>query len=362
MNNHEFFMRRAIELALMGKGRVSPNPMVGAVIVKDGRIIAEGCHREYGGLHAERDAFSRLREPCGGADLYVTLEPCAHVGKQPPCTEAIISHGIKRVFVGSDDPNPLVNGKGNAILREHGIEVKTGILKDECDSINRPFFHYIQTGTPYIVCKYAMTADGKIAAVGGDSKWISCDKSRRLVHEMRAEYKGIMVGINTVLADDPMLNCRIPDCPSPIRIICDTQLRLPPDSKIAKTASEYRTIIATASEDYEKRHALEKMGVEILDVSKKDGHLNLTELSRSLGKLRIDGILAEGGAELNFSLLKEGLCRRLYVFIAPKIVGGQTAKTPVGGVGIDRLDNCIRLSAPRISNIGDDILLDYEVI
>ncbi len=355
-------MRRAIELALKGKGLVSPNPMVGAVIVKDGKIIAEGYHRSYGTLHAERDAFANLKQPSDGADLYVTLEPCCHHGKQPPCTDAVIEHGIKRVFVGSEDPNPLVNGKGNAILRDHGIEVHTGILKEECDSINLPFFHYIQTKTPYFVCKYAMTADGKIASVSGNSKWISSEASRKRAHEMRAEYKGIMAGINTVLADDPMLNCRIEGCPSPIRIICDTHLRLPRDSNIAKTAGEYRTIIATASDDEDKKNTLRSMGVEIINVPEKEGHIDLPALAVELGKLKIDGVLVEGGGELNFSVMKEGLCRKVFVFIAPKILGGASAKTPVGGAGIERLGDCVKLSAPKVSPIGDDILLEYEVM
>ncbi|HBE09537.1 MAG TPA: bifunctional diaminohydroxyphosphoribosylaminopyrimidine deaminase/5-amino-6-(5-phosphoribosylamino)uracil reductase RibD, partial [Lachnospiraceae bacterium] len=203
------YMERAIELARGGVGAVNPNPLVGAVIVKDDRIIGEGFHRKYGDLHAERDAFKNLTESADGAEMYVTLEPCCHHGKQPPCVEAIVEYGIKRVYVGSDDPNPLVAGKGIWFLRTHGIEVVTHVMKEECDSLNPVFFHYITKNRPYVVMKYAMTMDGKIATMAGESKWISCENSRRLVHSFRNEFSAIMIGIGTALRDDPMLNCRL---------------------------------------------------------------------------------------------------------------------------------------------------------
>ncbi|MCD7777215.1 MAG: bifunctional diaminohydroxyphosphoribosylaminopyrimidine deaminase/5-amino-6-(5-phosphoribosylamino)uracil reductase RibD [Clostridiales bacterium] len=362
MADNEFYMERALELALKGRGFVSPNPMVGAVIVKDGKILAEGWHHRYGDLHAERDAFSKLKEDCTGADMYVTLEPCCHYGKQPPCTETIIEHKIKRVFIGSDDPNPLVNGKGCEILESHGIQVFRGILKEECDSINKIFFHYIKNKMPYCICKYAMTADGKISSYSGDSKWISCDKSRELVHKMRGVYRGILVGINTVLADNPMLNCRLEGRPSPVRIICDSSLKIPFESKIVKTAGEYETIIATISKDKEKISALREKGINVIAAKEKDGHIDLKDLFLKLGELKIDSILIEGGGDINFSVLNEGLCSRLYVFVAPKILGGKTAKTPVGGRGIEKVGECISLGEPVIRRIGDDILLEYEVV
>ncbi|MCD8089669.1 MAG: dihydrofolate reductase family protein [Clostridiales bacterium] len=327
-------MKRALELAVLGRGFTSPNPMVGAVIVKDGRIISEGWHHRYGDLHAERDAFSRAEESCEGADMYVTLEPCCHYGKQPPCTEAIIEHKIKRVFIGSDDPNPLVNGKGMDILE---------IM-------------------PYCVFKYAMTADGKIASYTGDSKWISCEKSRKLVHEMRGNYRGIMAGINTVLADDPMLNCRLEGRLSPVRIICDSGLKIPMESKIVKTAGEYETIIAAVSGSDEKAAALREKGAEVLFVNEKKGHIDLRDLFVKLGQRKIDSILIEGGGDINFSVLNEGLCSKLFVFVAPKILGGRSAKSPVGGEGIETADGCIKLGGPKISSVGSDILLEYEVI
>lgn len=356
------YMKRALELALLGKGHVNPNPMVGAVIVKDGRILAEGWHKKYGSIHAEREAFAALKESCKGGDLYCTLEPCCHYGKQPPCTEAIVENGIKRVFVGSDDPNPVVNGGGYEFLKKHGVEVHTGILKEECDSINESFFYYIKNKLPYVVCKYAMTADGKTASFTGDSRWISSEASRALVHDMRGTYTGIMAGINTVLEDDPMLNCRIDGRRSPVRIICDSSLRIPLDCNIVKTANEYETIVATISKDSPKIKALEDKGIKIITTEEKEGKVDLKALFAELGSMKIDSILVEGGGELNFSILKEGLCNKLFVFIAPKILGGKNAKTPVGGQGIELVKNCIDLSEPIVKNIGSDILLEYEVM
>lgn len=362
MENAEFYMKMALEQALSGKGFVSPNPMVGAVIVKNGKVLAKGYHHKYGSLHAERDAFANLTEDCAGADMYVTLEPCCHYGKQPPCTDAIIEHGIKRIFIGSKDPNPIVNGRGRAILQAAGIEVHEGILKEECDRINHIFFHYITKKIPYYVCKYAMTADGKIAAYTGDSKWISCEEARQRVHRMRGEYRGIMAGINTVLSDDPMLNCRTEGLKSPVRIICDSRLKIPVESKIVKTAKEYETIVATVSRDNEKIERLKKAGVQVIATSANNGQVNLRELSARLGEMKIDSILVEGGGELNFSVMKAGLCKRIFAFISPKILGGSMAKTPVEGVGIERVKDCLKLNLLSVQKTGDDVLLEYEVI
>ena len=237
-----YYMRRAIELAKKGEGWCHPNPLVGAVIVKEGRIIGEGYHERYGDLHAERNAIKNLSESPEGAEIFVTLEPCCHHGKQPPCTEAIVSSGIKKVFIGSRDPNPLVSGKGTAYLREHGVEVIEDFLREECDELNPVFFHYITTKCPYVTMKYAMTMDGKIATKTGRSKWITGEPAREEVQRMRHAAMGIMAGIGTVLADDPMLNCRIEGGRSPVRIICDSRLRIPMESQIVKTAKEYRTI------------------------------------------------------------------------------------------------------------------------
>lgn len=361
------YMKMAIELAQKGAGAVNPNPLVGAVIVKDGRIIGSGYHARYGGLHAERAAFASLTEAAEGAEMYVTLEPCCHFGKQPPCTHAIVENKIKTVYVGSDDPNEKVAGKGISYLRDNGIEVITQVMKDECDSINQPFFHYITRNTPYIVMKYAMTMDGKIACHTGDSKWISCEKSRLRVQELRNLYSGIMVGVNTVIIDNPMLNCRLDGGRNPIRIICDTNLRIPVDSNIVNTAKDIRTIVANCvdinkanTELVEKREQLESAGVELLQVSMKEGHIDLEDLVKKLGQLKIDGILLEGGGTLNYSFIKENLVNEVSVFVAPKIIGGKTAMTPVAGHGVDFMNEASLFKLSETEVIDEDILLTYR--
>ena len=243
------YMLRAIQLAKKGEGWTNPNPMVGAVIVKDGRIIGEGYHKKCGELHAERNAIASLTESAEGATIYVTLEPCCHYGKTPPCTEAIIEQKIKKVVIGSRDPNPKVAGKGAQILRESGITVVQDFMREECDCLNPVFFHYITTKTPYVVMKYAMTLDGKIATKTGASKWITGEPARQEVQHMRHRYMGIMAGIGTVLADDPMLNVRVEGWKSPVRIVCDSSLRIPLDSQIVRSAKEYRTIVAYAGRE-----------------------------------------------------------------------------------------------------------------
>ena len=241
-------MLRAIQLAKKGEGWTNPNPMVGAVIVKDGQIIGEGYHKKYGELHAERNAIASLTESAEGAVLYVTLEPCCHHGKTPPCTEAILEQKIQKVVIGSRDPNPKVAGKGAQILREAGITVIEDFMREECDQLNPVFFHYITTKMPYVVMKYAMTLDGKIATKTGASKWITGEAARREVQHMRHQYMGIMAGIGTVLADDPMLNVRVEGWRSPVRILCDSKLRIPLDSQIVKSAEKYRTIVVYADQ------------------------------------------------------------------------------------------------------------------
>lgn len=353
-------MERAIELARKGSGWTNPNPMVGAVIVRDGRIIGEGYHMKYGTLHAERNAIASLTESAEGATMYVTLEPCCHYGKTPPCTEAIIENRIAKVVIGSSDPNPLVAGKGAAILRDAGIEVAEGFMKEECDRINTVFFHYITRKTPYVVMKYAMTADGKICTRTGESKWITCEDSRNLVQLMRHKYMGIMAGIGTVLADDPMLNVRIKGCRSPVRIICDSSLRLPPESRIAKTAGEYTTI-AVCAKAGENRALLEEMGVKVIQCPGDDGRIDLRRLMVILGEMGIDSILLEGGGTLNYSALAAGIVNEIQCFIAPKVFGGANAKSPVEGIGIEFPSECIKLKYENMTSIGDDILVRYLV-
>ena len=356
------YMRRAIALALKGVGKVNPNPLVGAVIVKNNIIIAEGYHECYGDLHAERNAFKNCAGSPEGADMYVTLEPCCHHGLQPPCVDAVIENKIKRVFIGSSDPNPLVAGGGIAKLREHGVEVYTDVLKDECDAINEIFFHYIRTKTPYVMMKYAMTADGKIASYTGDSKWISNEKSRRIVHEDRNRYAAIMVGIGTVLADNPSLTCRIEDGTNPIRIICDSKMRLPLDSEIVKTAKDIPTIVAAAENNEEKEKALKEKGIDVIYVPDSDGRIDLAALIKKIGERKIDSVLLEGGGELNFAALRSGIVNKVKVFTAPKIIGGSSAKTPVAGAGIELMSGAVNLKLRSVSPIDGDIMAEYDVV
>lgn len=362
MNKQDIeYMRLALQLAEKGRGFVNPNPMVGAVIVKNGVIIGQGYHEKYGELHAERNAIKNCKESPEGATIYVTLEPCCHYGKTPPCTEAIIEKKIKRVVIGSKDPNPLVSGKGVQILREHGIEVCEGVLEKACDELNSIFFHYIKTNTPYVVMKYAMTMDGKIATVSGLSQWITGEEARKRVHQDRSNLMGIMVGMGTVLADDPMLTSRIEGGKNPIRIVCDTRLRTPLSSKLVQTANEVRTIIATCEKDKTKHQAYEEKGCEVLVVSSREEHLDMSELMTALGKMKIDSILLEGGGTLNWSCLQQGIVQRVQTYIAPKIFGGVTAKTPIAGTGVNHPSECFTLIQKRIEQIGDDILIESEV-
>lgn len=356
------YMRRAIELAKLACGWTNPNPMVGAVIVKDGVIVGEGYHRRCGELHAERNAFASLNEvnDAEGATIYVTLEPCCHYGKTPPCTEAIIEHKIKRVVIGSRDPNPLVSGKGAKLLREHGIEVEEDFLREECDSINSIFFHYITTKTPFVTVKYAMTMDGKIATKTGASKWITGEDARGEVQQMRHNHMAIMAGIGTVLADDPMLNVRVEGLKSPVRVICDSKLRIPLDCQIVKTASQYRTIVACANRDEDKIKALEAKQIEVVCLSDNEGKVDIVKLMNYLGEQQIDSVFVEGGAILNDSLFRLGLVNRVESFVAPKVFGGAMAKSPVEGEGIDLVDEASLFRLVDMKQIGQDVLLSFE--
>ncbi len=355
------YMQRALILAKKGMGFVNPNPMVGAVIVKDGRMIGEGYHQRYGELHAERNAFANCTEDCTGAVLYVTLEPCCHHGKTPPCTEAIIEHHISRVVIGSSDPNPLVAGKGVQILREHGIEVVEGVMKKECDELNEIFMHYITTKLPFVTMKYAMTTDGKIAAYTGDSKWITSEETRIYAQRDRLRHSAIMAGIGTVLADDPMLTCRLENARNPIRIICDSGLKIPLDSHIVQTAKEIPTIIAACRDDSGSAKELEKHGCRIIMTKPDNGHTDLRELTEILGSEKIDSILLEGGAALNWSALKSGIVSKVKTYIAPKIFGGAAAKSPVSGTGVASPDDAFMLKDSTVKQIGNDILIESRV-
>ena len=359
--NDTDYMRLALELARRGEGWTNPNPMVGAVLVRDGRILSTGYHERCGALHAERHALSRCTESPAGATLYVTLEPCCHHGRQPPCTDAIIESGIARVVVGSDDPNPLVAGKGLEILRQAGIQVETGVLKAECDALNRIFFHYIQTGRPYVILKYAMTADGKIATRTGASQWITGEAARRHVHTQRNRYRAIMVGVGTVLADDPQLTCRLKGGRDPLRVICDTNLRTPLTANVVRTAQQTPTCIATCVTQESRLAPYRQAGCQVLSLPQSDGHVSLRVLLDHLGKQNVDSVLAEGGSAIHWSLVQGGLVDRVQAYLAPKILGGTQAKSPVGGQGFPHPDQALKLKTPVLTRLGEDILWESEV-
>lgn len=369
-------MQRAIELAKLGAGHVNPNPMVGAVIVKDDRIIGEGYHTSYGKLHAEREALAACSEDPEGATIYVTLEPCSHHGKQPPCADALVERGIARVVVGSRDPNPKVAGKGNARLRAAGIEVQEDFMREECDAINPVFLKYIEHKTPYVALKYAMTADGKIATDTGKSQWITGEAARKQVHQLRAYYPAILVGIGTVLADNPMLNCRLEPTEAqtgreprnPVRIVMDSRLRIPFDSRLVQSAKDIPLIIATAlgsdeitgdAEIQERIRLLTSAGAEIINVPGEDGRVDVTKLLEELGQRGIDGILVEGGGKVNAAFVRAGKVDKVYAYVGAKVFGGN-GRTPVSGCGIDEVAEALELRNPKVTVFGDDVLIEYD--
>ncbi|MEE0370518.1 MAG: bifunctional diaminohydroxyphosphoribosylaminopyrimidine deaminase/5-amino-6-(5-phosphoribosylamino)uracil reductase RibD [Clostridia bacterium] len=363
----EQFMKRAIELAKQGVGWTAPNPLVGAVVVKNGRVIGEGYHRKYGELHAERNALAACTEDPAGATLYVTLEPCCHYGKTPPCTEIIIEKKIAKVVIGSRDPNPKVAGKGARILREHGINVVEDYMREACDALNPVFFHYITTKTPYVVLKFAMTLDGKIATRTGASKWITGEAARNHVHQLRGRYAGILAGIGTVLADDPMLNCRIDGAHQPLRIILDSHLRIPMGSRLVRSAKEYPLLIVCNESTRDREEGtnriqkLEEAGAKVWALPEKNGHPDLNVLMQRLGEEKIDSVLIEGGGTVNEAVLKAHIVHHVYAYIAPKIFGGEDAKTPVEGSGIRLPQECAKLRLAKITVLLNDMLLEYDV-
>lgn len=355
------YMRHAIKLARSAAGWTNPNPLVGAVIVKDGHVIGTGCHERYGEAHAERNALARCTEDPASSTMYVTLEPCNHTGHQPPCTEAIIEAGVGRVVIGSRDPNPLVSGQGAARLRAAGIEVVEDVLRRECDELNPVFFHFITTGRPFVVAKWAMSADGKIACHTGDARWVSSRHSRADAHELRHRLAAVCVGIGTVLADDPLLTCRR-NLPSrdPLRVVCDSQLRIPMDSRLVESAAQTPLLIATASNDERKRSLLEACGAEVIRLPDGEGHVDLDALLTELGSQRVDSLLVEGGGTLLASVFEQGLVDETIIYLAPKIVGGAGARSPVEGMGVTRMADARQLGVPDVEFIGSDLKITYH--
>ena len=356
----EKYMKYALTLARKGLGKVNPNPLVGAVLVKSGKIIGEGYHEFYGGAHAEINALKSACESVEGATLYVTLEPCSHYGKTPPCVEAIIKNKIAKVIIGSLDPNPLVSGKGILRLKEAGVQVVTGVLEGECKKLNEVFMKYIEKKEPFVMLKSAMTLDGKIATVTGESKWITSEAARHEVHQLRNAFSGIMVGVETIIQDDPQLTCRIMNGRNPIIIVVDSRLRIPMTSKIL--TGESKVIVATTKQAEESKISqLQELGISVLILKSHNGRVDLKQLMRQLGQLGIDSILLEGGASLNDSALKAGIVDKVQFYIAPKIIGGEKAKTPVGGEGIKHLEDAIQIKDLKMQVVGNDIVLEGYV-
>ncbi len=355
----ERFMKLAISLAKKGGAKTKSNPLVGAVIVKGGQIVAKGYHEVYGGAHAELQALRAAGlENLGGATMYVSLEPCCHFGKTPPCSEAIIKSGIARVVVASFDPNPIVAGKGVAKLKQAGIAVDVGLLDEQQRQMNEKYWYYMENKMPFVTMKAAMTLDGKIATKDGNSKWISSEKSRRFTRRMRGEHQGIMVGVNTVIADNPRLTTRIKGEANPLKIVVDPKLKLPLNSTVVENAGiEELTVFTSKYADSGRRAKLEKAGAKIIELEEKDGRLDLRSGLKKLAESGIASILLEGGGSLNFEMLKSNLVQKCVFVVAPKIFGGKYAKTAVEGSGISEIADAVKLGDLNVKRIGGDIFI-----
>nr|WP_288298394.1 bifunctional diaminohydroxyphosphoribosylaminopyrimidine deaminase/5-amino-6-(5-phosphoribosylamino)uracil reductase RibD [uncultured Allisonella sp.] len=355
------YMARALQLALRGAGHTRPNPMVGAVLVKDGRIIGEGWHKQYGGPHAEVNAFASATEDPEGATLYVSLEPCSHYGKTPPCADLIIRKKVARVVAALEDPNPLVSGRGFRKLRANGIRVTVGVLAEEARHINDVFLTYVTRKRPFVLYKAAMSLDGKIACHTGESQWISSEKSREEVQRLRGILSGIMVGAGTVIADNPRLTCRMEEYENPARIIVDGKLRVPLESRIFHEPG--RNIILTTSEaSPEKKKALENLGVELIEAdSEEPGKVDLKSAMLALGIKGIDGILLEGGPTLAASALEAGIIDAVRFYIAQKIIGGREAPSPFAGTGAAHMNEVVPLTDAVYGTSGDDLWIQAYI-
>jgi len=351
------YMKRALVLARKGVGKTSPNPAVGCVIVKDGTIIGEGWHRKAGTPHAEIHALAMAGDAARGADLYVTLEPCCHTGATPPCTEALIRAGVRRVVAGMRDPNPRVSGGGLAALKQAGIETSCGVLEDACRDINLPFVKHVTTGLPYVTYKCAMTLDGKIASITGESRWISCEESRKYVHRMRARNDAVMVGVDTILADNPQLTVRHVRGRNPVRIIVDSSLRTPTTVDILSGALARKTIIACTEEDVDIHRRYLQSGASVLVCNARDGRVDLLDLLEQLGRIGIQSILLEGGSRLAGDALSRGLIDECVFFYAPKVIGSD-GFSPFAITGITDMSHALAFSNLSVRRMGTDMLVN----
>lgn len=356
------FMRRALRLAARGLGRVSPNPAVGAVVVQGEKIVGEGFHGFCGGPHAEVAALRAAGPRSDGATLYVTLEPCNHYGRTPPCTDAILSAGVKRVVVAVRDPNPHVRGGGIERLRAEGVQVVEGVLQEHAAKLNEAFFKWSRSGLPFFTLKSAVTLDGKTATRTGESKWITGEASRRLVHRLRDRTDAILTGVNTVLVDNPLLSTRIGRCKNvhhPLKVVADSQARTPPTARLLSDESPGATVIATtALAPRMRRESLERAGAEVWVLPERDGNVDLLALAKKLGARGVLSVLIEAGGRLAAGALAAGIVDKVLFFVAPKIIGGEDAPTAVEGNGIAQLADVIKLDGLSLRRLGQDILIE----
>lgn len=360
----ERYMREAIALALKAKGRTSPNPMVGAVFVKNGQILGRGYHARAGAPHAEICVLQAVGGEARGGTLYINLEPCCHWGRTPPCTQALVRSGIQRVIVGMVDPNPLVAGKGIEELRRAGIEVEIGLLEEEARRINEAFIKYVTTGRPFVILKTAVSLDGKIATASRQSRWITGARSRQEVHRLRAQVDAILVGIETILADDPQLTVRLKGGPwkNPKRVIVDSALRLPLGARVLHPSEPETLVVATPRAPSEKADFLREKGAQVLIVPEREGRVDLSILMEELGRREVTSLLIEGGGEVNAAALQARLVDKVVFFIAPLLIGGKGAPGAIGGEGIPALEEAVRLERVKVKRLDPDIMVQGYVV
>jgi len=354
------YMRLALELAGKGRGMVSPNPLVGTIIVKNGKVVGRGYHLKVGEAHAEINALWEAKDEALGATLYVNMEPCCHYGRTPPCIDRIIQAGVKRVVVGMEDPNPLVSGKGIHALREAGIKVEVGILAEEAKKLNEIYLKYISTGLPFVILKVAMSLDGKIATRGGESKWLTGEESRHLVHRLRSEVDAILVGVGTILVDDPELTVRgVESQRNPWRIILDSTLRIPPKAKSLEKRGEEKTVVATTSKaSLDNVSRLRDQGILVwVFEPDENGKVDIGEVVKEAGKNGLSSLLIEGGSKVNASALKNRVVDKFFFFITPKIMGDGGSIPAIGDLEILKLEEMIELSNVEIQKLGNDFLI-----
>lgn len=348
------FMKFALELAKRTKGQTSPNPMVGAVVVKDGEIVGFGAHLKAGGPHAEVHAINMAKDKAKGSTVYVTLEPCSHYGKTPPCSKLLVESGVSRVVIATTDSNPLVAGKGIEMLEKHGIDVDVGVLKDEADKVNHVFFHFIEKQTPFVTLKAASSLDGKTATRIGESKWITGEAARRDVHQYRNDNDAILVGINTVLKDNPSLTTRLPyGGRNPVRIILDSKLQIPLNANVITDRLAPTWVVTSAQAEEKRVKKLEALGIKVIQMAEQS--IDLSKLLSELGTLNIMSLFVEGGSEVHGSFIKQKLFNQIIIYLAPKLIGGRQSPTVVGGEGFDLMKDVISLNFDQIEKIGDDI-------